>query len=147
MSTSKWEARANAETVLSTELNSLANDGNKLSAAFDNYSSDKLYLYAEFELYLAAQSTRSAGAHVALFILPELDGSNYSYGDDSTDPSASSLVATFPLDAATNARYIVITGVVLPPTSFKILVENKTGVAFASSSNTLKMRRYNVQGV
>jgi len=146
MSTSKWEARATSETVLSTELNSLASDGNKLSAAFDNYASDKLYFYAEFELYLAAQSTRSAGAHVALYILPELDGSNYSFGDDSTDPSGSNLSATFALDAATNARYVVITGVLLPPTSFKILVENKTGVAFAASGNTLKMRRYNVQG-
>lgn len=134
------------ENVLTTELNSLASAANKLSAAFSNDATGELYPYADFEFYVAAQgSARSAGARIDLYILPTMDGTNYSYGDDSTDASPTTYVGSFLLDAATTARYVYLTGILLPPADFKVLIDNQTGQAFASSGNTLKMRRYYTQ--
>lgn len=149
MSNLKYTAIQSATTVLSTELNSLANDGNSLSSAISNDGSSERFLYCMIEVSLAAQSTaRSAGAHIAIYFLPTIDGgTTYSYGDNSTDPSPGTLVATLPLDASTSARVVTIYGVQLPPSDFKILLENKTGQAFASSNNTLKIAQYGIETV
>lgn len=142
----KWEAPNSPETVLSTELNSLADGANKITTTpISNDGSTELYLYADFQLYLAAQaSARDNGARVELYILPEISG-NYCYGGDSLDPPRAMLVGSFEFDAATNARYSHIRGVMLPPTDFHVLVINETGQAFASSGNVLVTKRYNMQ--
>ena len=144
--TIKWETPASAETILSTELNSLADGANKITTtAVSNDASGELYLFADFQLYLAAQgSARSSGAHVKLFILPEIGG-NFTYGGDSLDPAVGLLAGSFEFDAATAARYSHVRGIPLPPTDFDVLVMNETGQAFASSGNVLKMERYNLQ--
>jgi hypothetical protein len=142
----KWNAPDSTTNILTTELNTLGAGSNKLSAAFSNDAAGELDLYADFELYVAAPSSaRNANAAVELYILTELDGSNYVYGSDSVDPPATALVGVFRLPADTTAVRDIIRGVVLPPTDFKVLVINETGQAFAASGNTLKYARYNMQ--
>jgi len=146
MTTIKYEAPASTTTLLSTELNSLGDGANKLSAAISNDAAGELYLYMDLELYIATQgATRGADARVDIYILEELDGSNYTYGGDSQDPPENAWVASFLFDAATTARYNHVRGIPIPPTDFKVLVINETGQAFASSGNTLKYSRYNLQ--
>jgi len=145
----KWNAPDSVETILTTELNALADGANKITGtAVSNDQAAELDMYADFTLYLAAQgAARSAGAYVALYILPMSDGTNYPYGGDALDPAANLWTANFVFDAATTARYAVIRGVLLPPMDFHVLVMNETGQAFAATLNTLKMRRYNTAGV
>ena len=146
MGTTKWEAPASISTIFTTELNSLADGGNQISSALSNDAAGELYLYADFELYINTTASRAADARVELYILVELDGSNYSYGGTSLDPAPSMHVGDFQFDAsATATRYAHIRGVLLPPTDFKVLVINELGVAMASSSNTLKWIKYNLQ--
>jgi hypothetical protein len=147
MATIKWATPASAENVLTTELNSIANNAGAITGtAVSNDASGELYLYADLELYLAAQgSARSAGANVEIYILEELDGSNFGYGSASLKPAAGALVGVFQFDAATNARYVHLRNVALPPTDFHVVIWNNTGQALASSGNTLKMQRYNLQ--
>lgn len=145
----KWNSPDSPETILSTELNSLANGANKITTtAISNDQSTELDMFADFELYIAAQGVaRDAGAYVALYILPTVDGTNFAYGGDSLDPDPNHHRGNFVFDAATTARYDVIEGIRLPPGDFHVLVMNETGQAFASSGNMLKMRRYNTQSV
>jgi hypothetical protein len=146
MATIKLEAPASQASILTTELNSLADGGNKTSSALSNDAAGELYLYADFELYIAAQgSNRADDARVDLYILVEQDASNYTYGGDSLDPPDNAYVGTFLFDVATAARYNHIRGIPLPPTDFKVLLINETGQAFASSGNTLKWIKYNLQ--
>lgn len=142
----KWNTPDATATILTTELNSLVAGANKTSAAISNDAAGELDLFADFELYLAEQSSaRDAGAYVALYILIELDGSNYTYGGDALDPPESAWVGNFRFDAAVTARYSHLRGVQLPPTDFLVLVMNETGQNLAASGNTLKYARYNYQ--
>jgi len=146
MAVYQWNTPDATETIMTTELDGLADEGNAISSAISNDAATELDLFADFELYVATQAAaRSAGAHVAMYILIELDGTNYTYGDATTDPPASAFVGSFPLDASANPRYVHLRGVRLPPTDFKVLLINKTGQALAASGNTLKMARYNIQ--
>ncbi len=145
MATIKWKAPGSTTTILTTELNSLGAGSNKLSAALSNDAAGELDLFADFELFVSTTSARAAGSYFALYILEELDGTNYGFGGDSLDPPASAWVGNFPIDAATATRYIHLREVPLPPTDFKVLIINNMDVAMAATANTLKFARYNYE--
>ena len=135
-----WDANPSAETLLSTGLNSLANDGRVLSAAIDNSTALKTVI--DFEMYVAEQgSARSVGASVDIYLLTSVDGTNYP-GSDAADPTINTMVGSFAFSAATAAERDVLKGVELGPGLHKIVVKNRTGQAFAATGNTLKYRTY-----
>lgn len=145
MPTIKYEAPTSVATLLSTELNSLANGSNKLSAAISNDAAGELYLYADFEMYVPTSSSRGSNARVDMYILIELDGTNYTTGGDSTDPAEDAWVGSFIFNSGTAAERHHVRNVVLPPTDFKVLLINNLGVALPSSGNLLKWSKYNLQ--
>jgi len=142
MATVTWNSPASITTALSTELNSLANGTRAVSGAIDNETN--LSRFLDLELKVAEQgAARDDTAHVDVHILYSVDGTNYSFGDASTDPSAASPVAVFALDASTSERYVTLTGIHIAPLKFKLLLVNQTGQVLAASGNTIKQRTHN----
>ena len=139
-----WESSPSLTSYLTTELNSLADAGNKLGAEIDN--STGLDTHMDVEVNLAAQaSARDSGANVEVYLVPALDGTNYSYGSDSVDPPPQFKVAAVGFDAATTARRSGAQLILVPPGKFKLLFINSTGQAFAASGNTAGYRLYSLE--
>lgn len=144
MSVTKHKAyTASIATILSSELNSLANSTmSAASSAIDNTVT--LDLYADLTLTVAAQgSARSSGATVEVWMVMALDDTNY----DDLVRNVSELVAVFSLDAATTARQTTRRDIPVPPGKFKFAIYNATGQAFASSGNLLEYRFHNIETV
>lgn len=128
----------------SSNLNSLAN-GNALQGnAIDN--SSNLYVFSDVTLHLASM-TAAAPNFVGLYLYPMNDGSTYGDGrftSSATGPPPSNyMVGTFGFATGTGAKDGTITGIIIPPGSFKFLLYNMAGANFASSGNTLLYRTYN----
>lgn len=147
-STFKWATPENIATALSTELNSLANGSySNASSAIDNLTG--LYTHMALELYLASL-TPVAGQTIAVYLVPTIDGTNYEDGGGATAPPNIAYLCSFDLRAATAAQYRAVVDIPIPPFAFKLILNNVTitsGVALASSGNTLKYRRYTMQAV
>lgn len=141
MSTIKWLAPEATASALTTELNSLANAGvSSASAAIDNETG--LYRYISVELYLASLNPTGTPI-VQVYLTPSLDATNF---EDATPPTFS-LLTTFDLATGAAAKRRVRYNIPIPPLQFKLIVKNGSGVAFASSGNTLKYRRHYEQVV
>jgi hypothetical protein len=144
MSTHKYATPESPTSLITTGLDSLANGARAVSAAVDNATG--LYLYADFECNFASAAF-AAGAYVSLYLLESIDATNYEDGSTSVTPTAQALIANIPFRNATAAQIHAARGIVLPPTNFKILLINNTGVALAASGSTLKCIRYNENDV
>jgi len=139
----KWNTPSSIVTVLSTELNSLADNAmSAASAAIDNGAN--LDQYVDIELVLAALSP-AAGAYVSIYIAEAIDGTNYpapSAADQRLQTNA--LLCTFALSTtAATAQRLVARQIMIPPGKFKLYLDNQAGVALNASGNTLKMLPYN----
>ena len=147
MGSIKLEAGSIA-TLLSTEMNSLANNAAALGAEFDN--SAGLWLFGLFELNVTFGTGPTAGSTVDLYIIPAPDGTNY---DDAVTGASGSAPATsyaggFPLRNVTSAQKVplgVVRRIELPPTKFKAFVINRSGQSFPSSGSTVKLVPYGYQ--
>ena len=136
--THSWTTESSPVELLTTELNSLANDGSVLAAAVNGSGNT----YLNLELLVAAQgSARSSGATIEFYIAPSIDGTNFC---DETDPIPKPLTI-IGLDAATTARRLVRKNWVIPPGQWKIKVVNKTGQAFAASGSVLRYTLHKMQ--
>lgn len=133
------------QTMLSTEINSLSNGSAcSASSAFNNVPAvggSNGYDWADFELVLATGSNTTAYKTVDLYIIESVDGTNY---QDTGGPPPNGFLDSFVLQAATSQR-IILRNIPLPPTNFKILVVNNSGVAASASGSTVKMLPYNRQ--
>lgn len=143
MASVTWQP-GSSSSIITTGMNSLANEGNAVSSEINNSTSS--YLFNDAELYLAAPgSAPSSGAVVELYIIQALDGTNYEDGDASTDPPATNLVGVFQITASATAQRRTIRNITIPPTKFKYVLINKTGVTLAASGNILKIAPYSYQ--
>jgi hypothetical protein len=142
MATSKWIV-GTLSSILTSELNSLANDAGVISAVLPNTLLDT---YADFELVCTHGVAPVADRTWDLYAVRQLDGTNY---EDATAarPPANGFLGSFVLDAVTSVQRKVLPGIMLPPFAFKLLIVNKSGQAAAASANTLKMETYNMQVV
>jgi hypothetical protein len=140
--TQKW-IRGTADSILTTELNSLANNSNAVKATAIAPTSSE-YTMVEVELYVTFGSTPTANTGISIWFLREIDGTNYEDGSASITPTRNPDVV-FGVRATTNAQRMIKT-CILPPGNFKPLVRNDgTGQALASSGNTVKIRPVTLQ--
>ncbi len=140
----KYTATTTA-TILTTELDSLADGSNKISAALSNDAITERDFIINLQLDLAATATRT-GKNVDVYILPELDGV-YVSGSDSVDPESKHYVGSFMFDLTTAAKVDEIQDIRLPNADYKILLQNNLGVAFAVSGTTLKSEVFGYEDV
>lgn len=140
MSTTTTNLQGTVQTVLSTELNSLANNALTLGAAITPTSAG--YLLAAVELVATFGSAPTANTGVSLWFLTDPDGTNYEDGGSGVTPARTPDVV-LPVRAVTTAQRVVRRDILLPPGTFKALILNDgTGAAMAASGNTVKIRPY-----
>lgn len=137
------------QSLLTTELNSLANTNAAIASAYDNSAAGNQFFWADFELVVTYGTAPSAGATVDIYLLEAPDGTNYADGTSGASPVVVSThyAGSFPLRAVTTLQRIVIRGVPLTPIPFKAQLVNGSGQAMAASGNTLKMLPYRDQGI
>lgn len=142
----KWNTPSATVTVLSTELNSLGSATmSAASTAIANQTN--LDIYSDWEVNLASLSP-TAGAYVAVYIAEAIDGTNYpapSAADMRLSSTQMLFVCPIGTTAAT-AQRVAVRNVVIPPGTFKIYLDNQTGVSLNASGSTLKMNPYNING-
>lgn len=137
----KWTALGTLTTALSTGLDALANVARAISAAITNSTAKDRWI--DIELNVTFAVAPSAGGYVGVYLIPSLDGTNYSDGDGTIVPPATMFVGSFPVRAVTTAQRVHLRQIQLPPTDFKVLVDNQSGQAFPASGSTVKYRTYN----
>ena len=132
---------ASIASLLTTELNSLANNTkSSASSAVDNTSNKDLWI--DLNLSIATTSSRTAGGGVAVYMVQALDGTNYPTVNETCDR----LVAYWTLDAATTARPELIEwNIPIPPGLVKFYILNQMGVSFAASGSLLEFRAHSIE--
>ncbi len=131
---------------MTTELNSIAS-GNAILGGTAVTNGTALDIFCDFDLVLASLAA-VAPNFVGIYLYP-LNADASTYGDSrfgssaAGPPPANYLVGSIGIVAATQAQTGTLIRVVLPPGTWKPVVFNQAGVAFASSGNTLKYRTYN----
>lgn len=139
MATIQWAAPSSAQTMLTTELNSLANGSTSaLGTAWDNTSSR--YVQAAGEVYLGSL-TPTAGGYVQVYLVPAPDGTNYG------NIVNANMVAKIYPSTSTGAKRLTFENVPLGPFLYKVALLNQSGAALASSGNTVKLWGMEVESV
>ncbi|MDB5937254.1 MAG: hypothetical protein JWQ01_4598 [Massilia sp.] len=141
-------------TLLTTELNTLANNGTAISTVlggtgvYDNTigQAGDGYTLCDVELVVTYGVAPTANTGVSFWFLLAEDGANYEDGDASTTPGRLPDIV-FPLRAVTTAQRITRRAM-MPWGKWKSLAKNDgTGQAMAASGNTIKIRPVTPEGV
>ena len=144
----KLSTRAgNPITVLSTELNAMANGGGALSATIDNAADLDLYMDLELTVTFAAPPT--ANTLVEAYIVRSVDGTTF---EDATAGAApvvpgNGYAGGFVLRAVTTAQRLVIPMVQVPPRDFLVQLVNRSGQAFPAVGSVCRALFYKEQVV
>ncbi len=145
-----WGTLGSLTSYLTTTLNSLADDTTDLGATvIDNQTN--LDTFMDLELTLASYDiSAQSNPAVVVYIIESVDGgTDYDTATDAVSaaaslPSADKIIAVIGLRVGTGAeaKTAVKSMVPIPPSKFKLLVRNETGVALAATGNILAYRTY-----
>lgn len=136
------------QTVLTTELNSLANNASVISSVAGASGVITLtstgYIQALCELLVTFGVAPTANTTINVWFLTAPDGTNFEDGSSSVTPQRNPDVF-FPVRAVTTAQRIA-KPCKLPVGTFKVLLQNNgTGQAMAASGNTVKILPFTKQ--
>lgn len=136
MGESNWTSYGSVQSYLTTELNALADDANKLGAAIDNSSAKDFYM--DVEIYLASVDlSAQTNPTIHIWLVPRTDGTNFEDGGDAVTPARApnKIVA---LRAVNGIQRIIARGLLQTPDQGKLLIGNRAGAALAATGNTVK---------
>ena len=151
MATTSRLNKSTAVSLLTTELNSLANGTGVVSSvggtsgvftSTNGGGTSNLdgFLFGKYELVLAAPAAAFTAGAVNVWFLQTVDGTNYEDGSASLIPKRQPDL-TFYVQASASAQRIIVTAP-LPVGAWKVLLLPLglgSGATFASSGNTLKV--------
>jgi len=136
--------------IASANMASMTN-GQSVMDSTDVTNQTALDIYADISISLAiSSSTIGAGANIAIF-LAMLNQDGTTYGDNHVTTSASSVtpsyspIAVIPLFAAASQTSLIgnASGLIIPPGTFRWAMQNNSGFALTSGTQTIKYRTYN----
>ncbi len=136
-------------SLLTTGLNSLANNGLAAAAAFDNTigQTGDGYTLCDLELVVTYGTAPAASTGCAVWFCRAQDGTNYEDGYDASLTPGRPPDLVLPLRAVTTAQRIVVEAL-LPPGKFTAVLKNDgTGQSMAATANTLKIRPFTREAV
>jgi hypothetical protein len=136
MAVSKWQGGA-ATSVLTTELNALANDAGVVSGTITSTRDQ----HGDLELVATFASAPTADRAVDVYAVRTVDGTDFEDASASRPP-ASGYLGSFAVNNVGTAQRLICAGVSLPVRDFKLLLVNKSGQAFTASGHTLKFYPY-----
>lgn len=157
--TNAWSAGNGVGFTWSTAINSadmasMGNANSVVSSVADIANQTNLDIFADISFSLAiSSSTIVVPANIAfwLFLLNQ-DGTTYGDGQFTNGTAAAktptfSPCAVFPLVAAAAQTTLVgfISGILIPPGSFRWGMQNNSGFTLTSGTQTVKYRTYNTQ--
>lgn len=145
-----WVAESGA-TLMTTELNALADDGVAIDGAdYDNATNE--YTEASFLLYITGFAGVPDGGGVELHAIYKVDGTHYGDSEDgdvagtaASLVNAGTLVGVFKVRAADEDQYLQLMGVPLKPFAVRFALKNTTGYAFDATGNTLAIYPHNYE--
>lgn len=136
MSSTQTEIVGTIQTLLSTELNSMASSSSTYVVGSAITLTSTGYVEGEIELLCGSASAMTINTTVLVWFLRAIDGTNYEDGSTTVLPTRAPDVS-FIMRAVTSNR--IIKRVRMPPGTFKVLLEQQTGQTWNSSGNTLKV--------
>lgn len=139
MATEKMAALTSRGTVLTTELNALANNAySALGTEIDNGTN--LDRFGMCVAFLPTGTAPTVDTTLDLFLVPAADGTNYADGGGAVKPAAAMFVGSFQLRAVATDQRISTPLFPLPPCKFKFsLFNNATGQALDATLNTVTL--------
>jgi hypothetical protein len=139
MTSVKW-GTPEAPHVALQVTTALANNGRQLGGAITPSG----YVYSSWEFNAQFHVSPSANSSIELYLVPTIDGSNYSSGAEAVDAPLTTLVGAFPLyPNANSGMRIPLMNLLTVPMSFKPLIKNLSGQTIPANSGTLTVRFYN----
>lgn len=139
--------------INSSDMASMTNAQSVLSSVADIANGTNLDIYMDISYLLAISSnTIAAGANFAFWIYA-LNEDGTHYGDNQlTAGTAASVTPAFPpcgvagvpAVASTTNMYGFIQGIIIPPGSFRVAIQNNCGFTLTSGTQTVKYRTYNL---
>lgn len=140
--------------INSSDMASMPNADTVLSTVADIANGTNLDMFMDVSASLAiASSTIVAGANLAFWLYAlNQDGTTYGDGQLTAGTQAAktptfAAFGTMPLVAAASQTTLLgyIQQVIIPPGSFRVAIQNNSGFALTSGTQTVKYRTYNVQ--
>lgn len=133
--------------IAGASLNALASGSYALGAAINNTPTDGTtisYDLGDLTITLSsAVTTGSGNPTIVVWILPEIDATNYPTPPGATAGAAPLYLSyTFPLVPSVSTSTIVCPNIPIPPYNFKVQIQNNAGVTFpATNTSTCQMQR------
>ena len=145
MATLQNTAFATADTLLSTELNSLTNNSTTANGTELDVTTGRQFAgVLDLELGSFDTSVQTSPGIEIYAVMAAADGTTY----PAEQVPRSDYMLTIPVSAASSAKKVYGYGpIYLTPGKYKFYAVNKSGVTLASSGNSLKLRRFSAESV